>query len=136
MRLKALTFALALIGTAGLADAQESGFNLELNNIKEIPQGCRVAFLASNQLGTTVQKLSVEIVVFDENSKVSDVVVFEFGRLPNGRSKVAQFDLSHQCGSISKLLLNNIKECSGDKDIRQECEDRMKTTSRVNIAFE
>ena len=138
MRLAAmipLMLGLAAVPAVPCAHAQDGNFELELNNVKQVPTGCRVVFVAVNQLGMQLDKMSVEIGVFDEKGLFSDMVVFDFGRLPKGKTKVVQYDLPHQCTTISRLLLNSVKECSGDKDMRQECEDRIKTRSLVNISF-
>jgi hypothetical protein len=137
MRLSALmmSFALAVLPPAACAYAEEGGFELELNNVKQVQSGCRVVFVAVNRLGTPLDKMAVEIGVFDEKGLFSDMVVFDFGRLPNGKTKVVQYDLPHQCATISRLLLNSVKECAGGKDMKQECEDRIKTRSLVNIGF-
>ena len=127
----------AVIPLNSCAHAQESDLELELNNARQVDKACRVAFLAVNRLGTQLDKVSVEIGVFDENDLFSDMVVFDFGRLPNGKSKVVQYDLPRQCTTISRLLLNSVKECAGPKDMKQECEDHLRTTSnpKVNIRF-
>jgi len=128
---------LAAIFFASSPRAQESVFELELSNVKQVQSGCRVAFLAVNRLGIQLDKMAVEIGVFDENGLFSDMVVFDFGRLQKGKSKVVQYDLPRQCATISRLLLNSVKECAGAKDMRQECEDRIQTrgNSKLNIAF-
>ena len=130
-----LILMLGLISLGSGAQAADGDFELELNNVKPVPTGCRVVFVAVNQLGTQLDKMSVEIGVFDEKGLFSDMVVFDFGRLPKGKTKVVQYDLPHQCTAISRLLLNSVKECAGEKDMRQECEDRIKTHSLVNISF-
>jgi hypothetical protein len=138
MRLSALILSIAALAVLPLvshAYAQDGDFDLELNNVKPVQNGCRVVFVAVNRLGTQLDKMAVEIGVFDEKGIFSDMVVFDFGRLPAGKTKVVQYDLPRECTTISRLLLNSVKECAGQKDMRQECEDRIKTRSLVNIGF-
>jgi len=130
-----LMLSLTAVPAGSRAYAQDGDFELELNNVKQVATGCRVVFVAVNQLGMQLDKMSVEIGVFDEKGLFSDMVVFDFGRLPKGKTKVVQYDLPRQCTTISRLLLNSVKECSGEKDMRQDCEDRIKTHSLVNISF-
>src|SRR6266545_5393292 len=89
MRFSALALSILALAATPLGSsprAQESGFELELSNVKQVQSGCRVAFLAVNRLGTQLDKMAVEIGVFDENGLFSDMVVFDFGRLQNGKS--------------------------------------------------
>lgn len=119
---------------AATVGAQESAFELELNGAKNTDKGCRVTFIAVNKLGTKLDKTAFEIGVFDEKSIFSELVVFDFGRLPSGKTKVVQYDLPRQCETISRMLLNSIKECAaeGGKDAKQDCEDKIVTRSRAD----
>jgi hypothetical protein len=128
-------FTLVATHVAAFVDAQETGLELELNNVKDVQTGCRVAFIAFNGLGTQLDKMVVEVGVFDDKTRFLDMVVFDFGRLPKGKTKIVQYDLAGQCDKISRLVLNSVVECVGGKDMRQECEDRIKTRSVVNIGF-
>ena len=138
MRPAKLLMCVFVLGTLfpGLeARAQESSFELALNNIEQVQSGCRVVFIAKNRLGTRLDKTAIEIAVFDAKNIFSGMVVFDFGRLPNGKTKVVQYDLPRECATISRLLLNSVKECAGEKDMRQECEDRIITSSRAKVEF-
>jgi hypothetical protein len=138
MRLRAFGAALAVLSasvTSSAAQAPDNAFDLELNNVKPTANGCRVTFVAINNLGTRLDSTAIEIGVFDANNIFSEMVVFDFGRLPSGKTKVVQYDLHRPCDTIGRLLLNSIKDCKGEKDMKQECEDRIKTRSRANIAF-
>jgi hypothetical protein len=44
--------------------------------------------------------------------------------------------LPRKCGTISQLQFNEVKECSGEKDMKTDCYDKAKTSSRTNIKFE
>jgi hypothetical protein len=137
MRICALILAIAGLAAFSISSAytEEADFEIELNTVKPVQNECRVVFVAVNRLGVQIDKMAVEIGVFDEKGIFSDMVVFDFGRLPAGKTKVVQYDLPRQCTSISRLLLNSVKECTGQKDMRQECEDRIRTRSLVNIGF-
>jgi hypothetical protein len=128
---------LALVAAPAIpcAAAQDGDLDLELNNVQQVPAGCRVTFVTINQLGADLDKMSVEIGVFDEKGIFSDMVVFDFGRLPKGKTKVVQYDLARKCTTISRLLFNSVNECSSEKDMRQVCENKIKTRSLVNISF-
>jgi hypothetical protein len=135
MRLgKRILGAYAIAGLlAGSVCAQDNAFELELNGAKNTDKGCRVTFLAVNRLGNRLDKTAFEIGVFDEKGIFSELVVFDFGRLAAGKTKVVQYDLPRQCETISRMLLNSVKECAaeGGKDMKQDCEDKIVTRSRA-----
>jgi len=117
------------------AQTSEEAFELELNDAKPTADGCRVTFVAVNKLATRLDKTAIEIGVFDAKNIFSEMVVFDFGRLPAGKTKVVQYDLRRSCDSIGRLLLNSVKDCMGEKDMKRQCEDNIKTRSLANIAL-
>ncbi len=70
------------------------------------------------------------------SKKVSQVLILEFGKLPIGKTKVVQFDLAGQpCSQISRLLINDVAECTSDGKAVDVCMDDLKTDTRINIDF-
>ena len=68
--------------------------------------------------------------------KVGKSLTFQFGRLPLGKTKVVQFDLPGQaCDSISRLLVNDVSECTVDGKASDICVDALTTTTRTKIEF-
>lgn len=116
--------------------AQEQQFTLELNSARDSGGGCRVSFIAFNGTGVVLEKTSYEVVVFDADGLVAQFLILEFGRLPTNKTKVVQFDLAEQpCGSISRLLINDVAECVSNQEASNVCLDALKTNARTEISF-
>lgn len=141
--LTAMTLAVAWTAgaTAGAQDAAQDAaggkqFTLELNSARDAGGGCRVSFVAFNGTGVALDKTSYEVVVFDGEGLVAQFLILEFGRLPDNKTKVVQFDLAGQpCGSISRLLINDVAECVSGGEASTVCLDALKTEARTEIGF-
>ncbi len=124
-------------GDATVKDGSNNNtFSLELNNSRDVNGGCRLVYIARNGTDVPLDKTSYEVVVFDADKKVSQFLILEFGKLPVGKTKVVQFDLAGQpCAQISRLLINDVSECtSGGKEVGV-CMDALKTDTRTDIDF-
>ena len=89
-------FGLALCGAmafGGAAFAQTGNFELELNAAVDADTGCQLTFVASNNTGVALTKASYEVAVFDADGLVSSLFVFEFGQLPENKTRVVLFSL-------------------------------------------
>ena len=135
-----VTFCL-FASTGGSAVAQDTGaaaggIELELNNAQDADGACRISYLASNKTQQAFERIAYDFVVFDDAGKVSRLLVLDFGQLPVGKSKVVQFDLSNQaCKSISRLLINDVSECSVAGGTSDLCMQGLKTNTRTDIVF-
>lgn len=132
----AVLFATFIGAQAAQGQTQDGTFELELNRLADAQNGCRVTFVARNKLGARLDKTAIEIAVYDEQGIVSSKVVFDFGRLPNGRTKVVEYDLPRKCATISQLQFNDVKECAGEKDLKQDCYDKIRTSTKTAVRFE
>ena len=127
--------ALALSAT-GSGLAQEKAISIELNDASNADTACRLVFVAINNSGVLLEKTSYDFVTFDTAGKVGRSITFHFGRLPVGKTKVVQFDLPGQaCESISRLLVNDIAECTVDGKASDICIDALTTSTRAKIEF-
>jgi hypothetical protein len=116
--------------------AQERSISIELNDASNVDGACRLVFVAVNKSGVVLDKTSYDVVTFDATGKVGKSLTFQFGRLPVGKTKVVQFDLPGQaCDTISRLLVNDISECSVDGKASDTCIDALATTTRTKIEF-
>lgn len=124
-----------LAGFVGAAQAEEKFLSLELNKLEPFEQGCRVSFVVQNQLGTTLNKTAVELVVFDEQQLISQMLLLELGRFAHDKTRVIQFDLSQACDKISRLLINDFTECVVDDGTADICLSSLKASSRSKVGF-
>lgn len=116
--------------------AETTPLSLELNNMQSTDSGCRISFVAVNSMPSELQETSFEIVIFNAQSIVEDMLVLEFGRLPAGKTKVVQFDLAEKsCDGISRLLINDVAACTGADLSPQVCLDALSTSTKSQVIF-
>jgi hypothetical protein len=66
------------------------------------------------------------------------MLLLDFGRLPADKTKVVEFVLQQQdCGQISRVLVNDVVECSSaeEQNMQRECFNALKTSNRAEIEF-
>lgn len=118
------------------SDGPTGSFALELNNLEDIDGACRLSFVANNRTGVALEQTSYEVVVFDDAGAVAQRLILEFGRLPEDKTKVVQFLLDRGCDRISRLLLNDVEECTAsDGAAVPYCLDALDTSARVDVMF-
>ena len=119
------------------AAAQEKKLSIELNNASDTNGGCRLTYVAMNGTGAVLDKTSYEIVVFDAEQRVSQLLILEFGKLPAGKTKVVSFDLAnHGCDKISRILINSASECvDAEGKAVPVCLEELQTSTRTKISF-
>lgn len=137
MKLACLALSATVAGPLA-AQTSSSQLALELNNAADIEGACRLTFVATNETGVALEGLSYEIVLYDPEGIVPDdgFLLFEFGRMPEGKTKVVQFVLEDRdCGSISRVLVNDVAECRSAAGTHDFCLDGLSVSSRNAIEF-
>lgn len=124
-------------GTAQGTPAGNGRFVLELNKVEDIGEICRLTYVAENRTGVALEATAYNVVMFDAVGTVTSLLILEFGRLPDGKTKVVQFDIAGGgCAGISRLLINDVDKCETVEGAVTACLDALVTTSRVDsIAF-
>lgn len=132
-----LVLGFALAATAAQAeDRGQPSLSIDLNALEQIDQACRLAFVATNATGTSIDALVLETVVFDTAGTVDRFALFDFKALPVGKTRVRQFDLPEtQCSDIGRVLINGAESCKGPSLKGTECMDRLdlKSSSKTEI---
>lgn len=125
--------------TPVLAQNEAAEFFLELNAAADTNTGdCRLTYVATNRTGAGLDQASYEVAVFNGSGIVSRILVLAFGALPEGKTRVVQFDIAGQtCTDTSRILVNNIADCAatdpaGASDV---CLSALTTSSRSAIQF-
>ncbi|WP_134761573.1 hypothetical protein [Jiella endophytica] len=114
-----------------------AGLSLELNNAVDEAGVCRLSYVVVNRTGEPLEKISYDVVVFDQDQRVSRFLVLQFGQLPAGKTKVVQFDLADQpCSGISRILVNDVSECQTASGTASICMDALRPASRTDIVFD
>lgn len=109
---------------------------LELNRAQPSDKGCRLTFVVTNNLGAELTKAAFEIALFNEAGIVDRLTVLDFNELPEGKTKVARFDLAGtDCTGISRVLVNHAAECTGAGIDPKACLGRLKAQTKSAIIF-
>lgn len=137
--------AAAFIAAASPVSAQEAeapapgptpALVLELNGAQPSDKGCRLTFVVTNNLGAELTKAAFEIALFNEAGVVDRLTVLDFNELPEGKTKVARFDLAGtDCTRISRVLVNHAAECTGTGIDPKACLGQLKPQTRSAIVF-
>jgi hypothetical protein len=132
--------ALAMIVSAGSALAQDAApqpkLAIELNAVQPVDGGCRVTFLATNGLGSQLDRAAVEMALFKTDGGIDRIVTLDFKGLTADKTKVLQFQLSGlDCAALGRVLINDITACEGEALAADACLAALVTSARPDIAF-
>lgn len=132
-----LVAGLAIAATAAQADqGDRPTLSLDLNALEQVGPACRLVFVATNMTGVPISEMSLETVLFDTAGTVDRFALFDFQALPQGKTRVRQFDLpDSRCGEIGRVLINGAAACKGETLKGSECMDHLelKSTSKTEI---
>ena len=107
--------------------AGEGDLSIGLDSLVPAGEACRLTFVARNGLGDDVRPV-LEAVAFDAEGAVALITLFDFGELPEGRTRVRQFDLPGiACGSVASILVNGVQSCGP----AEGCEAALAVSSRA-----
>jgi hypothetical protein len=130
--------AIVLLVSPAETGAQQRQLTIELNKVQQSQDGCRLSFIAVNEMGANLETTAMEVVFFDSNDVVSEMLLLDFGRLPSDKTKVVEFVLQQQeCEQISRVLVNDVVECSSaeEQNMTRDCFNALKTSNRAEIEF-
>ncbi|MEL6206864.1 MAG: hypothetical protein AAFR47_16330 [Pseudomonadota bacterium] len=135
----ALAAAAAAAPTLAIAASHEgpgAGISMELNSLRDVDTGCRLAFVVKNETGTALDSASYDFAIFDADGAVDRTLVFRFGELPEGKTKVMQYDLNEMaCTEISRVLVNAVTECAAADGSSPDCLGTLSTSTRAEVDF-
>lgn len=126
-----------MIAFGGMAAAQTGTFELELNTAADAAEVCRLTFVATNNTSVALTQTSYEMALFGKDDVYAMSVIFEFGELPLGKTRVVQFDLPDmKCEAVTRILVNNPDKCETAEGGSDICIKGLTATSRVqSIGF-
>jgi len=134
----AAAVALSIVATP-VAAQDTPEFVLELNNAADTGAGgCRLTYVATNRTGVDLSQAAYEVAVFNGSGIVSRILVLAFGALPEGKTRIVQFDISdQQCADTSRIVVNDVAECTLAEDgaTGDFCLSTLATASRAAIQF-
>jgi hypothetical protein len=119
------------------APAKSMPLSLELNAVTQAEKTCRLSFRISNDMKAPVEDMALELVLFDWNGATERFVVVRTGPIPEGRSRVRQYDMPDlDCTLLGSVLLNDISECNGPGLNPGVCLDQVAVASKAAATFE
>ena len=134
--LAALLGLVLFIAPAVAQDAASPRFALELTALQPDDAGCRVSFLATNELGGRLDRAAVELALFNAAGSIDRIVTLDFKNLSNGKTKVLQFQLAGlQCDDLGRVLVNDISACEGEITPATICLEALETSTRLDLPF-
>jgi len=138
--IRPLVAALAVAALATLPVlAQETmapSLALELNALQPSDAGCRITFLATNELAAPIDKATFELALFGAGGGIDRLVSLDFKTLAMGKTKVLQFELAGlQCDAVSRVLVNDVTACEGTGLAAGDCLASLSTSTRVKAEF-
>lgn len=139
LSLTAILYAAAVI-TAPSAHAEgQSGqaIAIELNAQKQTGTACQLNFVIKNTLGTAIEDLTFELVLFDTEAQITSIMTARSGNLPNGKTRVKRYALKDKsCKDIGKILINDVKSCKGEALTPGKCLSALSASSRTDSKLE
>ena len=135
--------ALAMLGVASASAqevekpaATEPSLLVELNALQPSDRGCRFTFVVTNRLGGELASAAFELVLFDKEGMVSRITIVDFKDLPEGKTKVRQFDFSGvDCANLGRVLVNDATDCAGTGIDPKACIRHLTTETRTEAIF-
>ncbi len=128
--------AVTALSVAPAAAIEPGQFGLELNALQQSEAGCRITFLAENRLGSEIGKSSFELALFGADGSIDRLVALDFGALPEGKSRVVQFELKQlACDEIGRVLVNDITACEGGDLTPAACLAALVPSTRAAAGF-
>ncbi|MBR9862723.1 MAG: hypothetical protein GYB24_04700 [Rhodobacteraceae bacterium] len=115
-------------------DTAAKTLSVELNAAETVENSCKVTFVITNSLGSAIDKLVYEAVLFDTSGKVDRLTLFNFGSLPENRARVRQLVVpGTQCDGLGRVLFNGANACEGASVDPAACDAGLKPSSRTEI---
>ncbi len=109
---------------------------VQLNTSESAGEACRLTFVIQNSRTEPVNKLGLDLVMFDKSDGVSGYAAVDFGALPAGKTIVRQYDVGKGgCDTISRVLLNEIRACEIGGAQDGDCLSKLEISSRSEIDF-
>jgi len=128
----------AVSGSAALAqDDGGATLGVELNKLEQVGSACRSYVVLRNRTGATLERLSLDLVVFDTDGVIDRRLAVELGPAAPGRTQVRAFDMSGlDCGRVARVLLNDVLACEPDPlGEAGGCDTALHVSGRGNVDF-
>jgi len=128
--------ALALAATSIPAAAAGPGLHIELNKVEDIDGSCHGLFVIRNTLGQSLDRFSMELILFSQDGAIEQSILVDLAPLPNDKTTVARFVLSEgKCAGLGRVLVNNFPACKSHSGAKVDCLSGLDVSSRSATEF-
>ncbi len=122
------------VGQDAATPAPTPGLSIELNAATAQETGCKLSFVVQNGYGADATKTVLETVIFDAAGQVNRMTLFDFGTLPQGRTRVRQFVIpGTACEGIGQVLFNGAHSCQVEGQDAGACMSNLRLSTRTDI---
>lgn len=141
MRLVIIFLFISIFAPQAIAETKDKitksqSIYLELNSKKQVGKNCQVSFVLKNDLDTAISQFSFEMVLFNQKHQVEKLLVLKSGELPVGKTRVKRYGLKEiSCKSISRFLINDIKQCDATGFTPKRCLQSLIITNKTPSKF-
>ena len=116
--------------------AAAAGLSLELKKTKDSPQGCLATVSIGNELGQTLDRFRMDLVLFDGKGAVFDRLLIDLAPLPSSRTIMANIPLrGGACAEISRIQLYAIPACRAQGGGAYDCMTGLAVSTGAAIDF-
>ena len=93
-----------------------SALAVELNKLEQRGDACRSYMVLMNRTETALERLSLDLVVFDTGGVIDRRLAVELGPVAPGRTQVKVFDMAGlECDRVARVLMNAVLACVPDR---------------------
>jgi len=116
--------------------AQEAAIALELNRLQTVENKCRITLVSTNAIGADLERVVVEIVLFDGERRALRFLRVVLPALAAERSRAQVFDADGVvCEEVASILFNGAVECTAPGIDDAACANAIAPSSRADIPF-
>jgi hypothetical protein len=120
---------------ASSAGSSAAAIGVEINDLQPGGDsgGCRAVFVVTNNLGKPIDKFGLRVVAFDKSQRAFLFLTLDIGAMPINKTRVLRFDLGNGigCSDISRLVLDDVTNCTGDGLNTADCLAAIAVSSRA-----
>ena len=118
------------------AAAEDAQIALELNRLETVDGRCSITLVSTNGLGADLERLVVELVLFDAERRALRFMRVALPALAAERSRALMFDAEDlDCTGIASILFNGAVECTATGLDAQACAAAIAPSSRAPVPF-
>lgn len=88
--------------------------SIELNKLEQVEEICRVYFVFENALDHKLERLQLELVLFDTKGFIKRRLTLDAAPIDKDKTSVKLFDLPEtQCTNVGRILINDVVKIAG-----------------------